>query len=247
MNSSAGSVDSSDALGLIASHAGGSIQSGFMTSWRTIRLQSNLLRYMLVGSRFLFVCPFPPLQVPNFKTPAVAYERDFILQSDRLAKFVRQNQATLTVCAGVLSARMQLTQEHAAIARGNLLVRLRGRTHFRELLWRHNQQKLVCRLRQKNEVLRTIAPPTRRNRNPILIVYGMPELASVEAFGLRIGVHRSHGAMAHFTPLDPTFNHLRGKRSIKIFSRFAFGQFASSQLRDGLTFPRKRRRRCGLV
>ncbi len=86
-----------------------------MTSWRTIRLQSNLLRYMLVGSRFLFVCPFPPLQIPNFKTPAIAYERDFIFQSNRLAKFVRQNKATLTVCAGVLSARMQLTQEHAAI------------------------------------------------------------------------------------------------------------------------------------
>jgi hypothetical protein len=49
----------------------------------------------------------------------------------------------------------------------------------------------------------------------------MPELSSIEAFGLGIGVHWSRGAMAHFTPLDPTFNHLRAKRSIKIFSRFA--------------------------
>src|SRR4029077_3029083 len=223
MKSSAGCMDSSDALELLASHAGGSIQSGFMTSWRTILLQSNLLRYMLVGSRFLFVCPFPPLQVPNFKTPAVAYECDFILQSDRLAKFVRQNKATLTVCAGVLSARMELTQEHAAIARGNLLVRFRGQTHFCKLLWRHDQQKLVCRFRQKNEVLRKIASPTRRDRDPVLLVNGMPKLAGIETFGLGISVHWSRGAMAHFTPLDPTFNHLRAKRSIKIFSRFAFG------------------------
>src|SRR4029077_18233246 len=120
MKSSDGSVGSSDALGLMASHAGGSIQSGFMTSWRTIPLQPNLLCYMLVGSRFLLVCPFPPLQIPNFKTPAIAYERDFIFQSDLLAKFVRQHEATLPVRACMLSARMQLTQEHAAIARGNL-------------------------------------------------------------------------------------------------------------------------------
>ena len=116
---------------------------------------------------------------------------------------------------------MQVTQEHATIARGNLLVRFRDRTHFRELLWRHHQQKLVCRLRQKNEILRTIASPTRWDCNPILLVNGMPELSSIEAFGLGIGVHWSRGVVAHFTPLDPTFNHLRSRRSIKIFSRFA--------------------------
>src|SRR5258708_35714340 len=48
----------------------------------------------------------------------------------------------------------------------------------------------------------------------------MPELSSIEAFGLGIGVHWSRGAIAHFTPLDPTFNHLRRKRSIKIFGSF---------------------------
>src|SRR5256886_15351842 len=105
---------------------------------------------MLVGSRLLLVCPFPALQIPNFKTPAIAYERDFIFQSNFLAKFVRQNEATLPVRGCMLSARMKLTQEHAAIARGNLLVRFRGRTHFRELLLRHDQQKLMCSLRQKN-------------------------------------------------------------------------------------------------
>src|SRR6266566_8236741 len=183
-------------------------------------LQSNLLRYMLVGSRFLFVCPFPALQIPNFKTPTIAHERDFIFQSNFLAKIVRQNEATLPVRACMLSARMQLTQEHAAITRGNLLVRFRGQTHFRELLWRHDQQKLVCRLRQKNEILRTIASPARWDCNPILLVNGMPELSSVEAFWLGIGVHVSHGAIAHFAPLDPTFNHLRRRWSIEIFGSF---------------------------
>src|SRR4029453_14400834 len=174
---------------------------------------------MLVGSCFLFVCLFPALQIPNLKTPTIAYERDFIFQSNFLAKFVRQDEATLPVRGCMLSARMQLTQEDAAIARGNVLVRFRGRTHFRELLWRHDQQKLVCCLRQKNEILRTIAPPARWDGDPILLVDGMPELSGIEAFGLGIGVHWSRGAIAHFTPLDPTFNHLRGKRSIKIFGR----------------------------
>src|SRR4029450_11297757 len=36
---------------------------------------------------------------------------------------------------------------------------------------------------------------------------------------VRVGNRRplSRGAMAHFTPLDTTFNHLYGRRSIKIF------------------------------
>src|SRR5947208_6737473 len=103
MNSSADWVCSSAAFGLIASHAGGSIQSGFMMSWRTIRLQSNLLRYVLVGSHFLFVCLFPALQIPNFKTPAIAYERNFIFKNEFVAKFIRQNDATLTFGACMLS------------------------------------------------------------------------------------------------------------------------------------------------
>jgi hypothetical protein len=45
----------------------------------------------------------------------------------------------------------------------------------------------------------------------------MPELSGIEAFGLGIGIHWLGGAIAHFTPLDSTFNHLRRSRSIKIF------------------------------
>src|SRR5690348_6279312 len=106
-----------------------------MTCWRSMRLQAELLRYMLVGSRFFFVCPFPALQIPNLKTAAIAHQRDFIFQSNSLAKFFRQNETTLAIRGCMLSARMQLTQEHTPIARGNLLIHFRGRTHLRELLW----------------------------------------------------------------------------------------------------------------
>src|SRR5215510_7735929 len=97
MKSSAGCVESSADLGSSASHAGGSVHNGFMTCWRNIQLQSNLLCYMLVSSRFLFVCPFPPLQIPNLETPAIADKRDFVFQSNFLTKVVWQNQATLAV------------------------------------------------------------------------------------------------------------------------------------------------------
>src|SRR3982751_3925337 len=128
----------------------------------------------------------------------------------------------------MLRARMQLRQGPAAIARGILLVCFCHGTHFRELLWRHDQQELMRRLRQKNEIFSPIASPTRWDGNPVLLVDEMPELSSIEAFGLGIGVHWSRGAMAHFTPLDPTFNHLRDRRSIKIFSRFASGSQVES-------------------
>jgi hypothetical protein len=45
----------------------------------------------------------------------------------------------------------------------------------------------------------------------------MPELSGIEAFGWGIGVHSSSGTIVHFAPLDSTFNHLPGRRSIKIF------------------------------
>ena len=74
------------------------------------------------------------------------------------------------------------------------------------------------RLREENEFLGAIAPPARRNRDSIFIIDGMPEFSGIEAFGWGVGVHLSSGAIVHFAPLDPTFNHLTIRRSIKIFS-----------------------------
>src|SRR6266568_6225593 len=118
---------------------------------------------MLVSGRFLLVRSLPALQIPNLKAPPVADESNFTFQSELSTEVFRQNQAPLSVRTRVLRARMQLAQENAAIARRNALVCFRDRTHFRKLLWRHNEKKLMRRLGQKNELLRTIAPPTRGN------------------------------------------------------------------------------------
>src|ERR1043166_2218793 len=171
-------------------------------------LQSNYTCHVLVSRRFLLVRSFPALQIPNLKAAAVSHESNFAFQSERSTKIIRQNQATLSVGAGVLSTRMQLTQKNAAIACGNILVCFRGRTHFRKFLRRHNEQKLMSRLRQKNELHRAITPPARRNRDSIFVIEGMPEFSGIEPFGWGIGVHLSSGAIVHFAPLDPTFNHL---------------------------------------
>jgi hypothetical protein len=144
---------------------------------------------VLVSWRFLLVRSFPPLQIPNLKAAPISHESNFTFQSKLSAKVFRQNQAPLSVRACVLSARMQLAQENAAITRGNALGYFRGRTHLRKLLWRHDEQKLMSRLRQKNEFLRTIAPPSRGNRDSILVIDGMPELSGIETFGWGIGVH----------------------------------------------------------
>src|SRR5215472_7239484 len=112
----------------MASQAGGWLQRGFMTCWPNI-LQPNFLCHVLVRRRFVLVCPFPALQIPNFKTAAVAYESDFIFQSDFLAKILGQDETTLAVRSRMLSPGMQLSQEDAAITRGNLVVHFRVRAH----------------------------------------------------------------------------------------------------------------------
>ena len=66
----------------------------------------------------------------------------------------------------------------------------------------------MSRLRQKDEFFCLAPSPTRRNRDSIFLVDGMPEFAGIKTFGWRIVVHVSSGEFIHFPPLDPTFNHL---------------------------------------
>src|SRR5262249_11753741 len=112
---------------------------------------------------------------------------------------------------------MQMAQKNPAITRGNSLVCFRSRTRSRKLFRRHNQQKLMGRLRQEDEFLGLVPSPTRRNRDAIFLVNGMPELTGIKTFGWRIVVHVSSGEFIHFAPLDTTFNHLPAARSIKNF------------------------------
>jgi len=69
-------------------------------------LQTNFPCYVLVSSRFLFVRLLPALQIPNFKTSAIAHKSDFAFQSKALPKIYRQNEAALAISHCMLSARM---------------------------------------------------------------------------------------------------------------------------------------------
>jgi len=69
------------------------------------------------------------------------------------------------------------------------------------------------RLRQKDEFFCLVPSPTRRNRDSIFLVDGMPELSGIEAFGWRIVVHdrvENSSILLHLTPLLTTFP-LRGQ------------------------------------
>jgi hypothetical protein len=89
---------------------------------------------MLIRGRFLFMRPFPALQIPNLKTPAAADEGNFLFQSDSFAKLFGQNQTALSICGTVLRARVQLPQKNAPIVRGNGFVRFYGRAHRSKFL-----------------------------------------------------------------------------------------------------------------
>src|SRR3954465_8866282 len=69
---------------------------------------------MLIGWRLLFVSAFPLLEVPNFKTPASADERDLALQTELLAQVFRQDKTPLLVRCAMLRARMELAQKDTA-------------------------------------------------------------------------------------------------------------------------------------
>ncbi len=65
-------------------------------------------------SRFLGALPF--LQIPDFKTPASAHERDLAFQAELPAMILGQNETTLFVGAAMLRASMEVAQHNAAIA-----------------------------------------------------------------------------------------------------------------------------------
>src|SRR5205823_15133129 len=102
---------------------------------------------------------------------------------------------------------MQMAQKNSAIPRRNALVYFCRRTHSRKLVWRHDEQKLMSRFRQENELLCRVPTPARRNRHSVFLVDGMPELSGVEALGWRILVHESSGELIDLATPYPTFTH----------------------------------------
>jgi len=60
---------------------------------------------------------FPARQIPNFKTPAPADERDLTFQAKLFANLFRQHETTLPVGYGMLGAGVKLARKNAAVAR----------------------------------------------------------------------------------------------------------------------------------
>jgi hypothetical protein len=147
------------------------------------RLQTDYIRHMLIGGGFLLMRFFPALQIPNFKPAATADQCDFAFQANFFAEFFRQNETALSIGCAMLGARVEVSQEYAAITRGNSGMRFRRRTHAGKLLRRHDQEKLMIRLRKNDELFGTIASPARGNGDAIFVVNGMAELAGEECRG----------------------------------------------------------------
>ena len=135
---------------------------------------------MLVSGGLLFMCAFPALQIPNFKTAAATDQSDLAFQSNFLAKLFRQNETALSIRRAVLRARMQVTQKNPAIARGDSRVRLRRGTHAGKLFRRHDHEKLIRRFRKNDELPGTIVSPARGYGDAIFLVDGMTEFAGEE-------------------------------------------------------------------
>src|SRR5947199_3656338 len=105
----------------------------------------------------------------------------------------------------MLSARVQLPQENAPITRRDCLIYFRSRTRFPKLLRRHNDEKLMSRLGQKDEFFRATTSPARRNSNPIFVVDRVPERFGIQAFGMGNEVHRYCASTILFISPDRSF------------------------------------------
>src|SRR3954464_2944251 len=171
-------------------------------------LQADNVGDVLVRGRFVVVRALPARQVPNLKATAAADEGDLTFEADSFAKFLRQNQSSLAIRRAVLRAGMKLAKENAAIARGNIRVRLDREVHTRKLLRRHDHQKLIVRLRKKDELLGVTTTPARRDGDAIFLVDEMAEFTGVEELGWRRRFHarveENSTILTHFPPLLTT-------------------------------------------
>ena len=161
---------------------------------------------MLISGRLLLVSALSPLQIPNFKTAATADEYDLALQSNFFTKIFRQNEAALLIGCAMLRAGMELPEKNTAIARGNIRVRFGGRAHTRKFFRRHDQEKLIIRLRKKDEFLGGTASPARGNGDSVFFVDEVTKLSGVEALVGRMHLRvEKCSILTHFSPLLTTF------------------------------------------
>ena len=163
---------------------------------------------MLIRRGFLLVGTLPFRQVPDFKTTTPADERHLALQAEFAAHIYGQDETSLPVRAAVLGARMEMAQKNPALFRGNRTVSFGLSAHAIELPVRHDEEKLMLRLGQDDEVLATLSAPARRNRDTVLLVNGVTEFAGEEFLGLRVVVNARaewRAISIHFPQLLTTF------------------------------------------
>jgi hypothetical protein len=103
---------------------------------------------------------------------------------------------------------MEMAQKNPALFRGHRTVIFGLRAHAIELPVRHDEEKLMLRFGQDDEVLATVSAPARWNGNTVLLVNGVTEFAGEEFLGLRVVVHARaewRATSIHFPPLLTTF------------------------------------------
>src|SRR2546423_7833623 len=128
---------------------------------------------MLIRRGFFLVGAFPLRQVPDFKTTPPADQRDLALQAEFAAHVHGQDETSLPVRRAVLGARMEMAQKNPAFLRGNGTVSFGLSAHPIELPVGHDEEKLMLRFGQNDEVLATLSAPARGNRDTVLLVNGV--------------------------------------------------------------------------
>jgi hypothetical protein len=177
---------------------------------------------MLIGRGFLLVSALPFLQIPNLETASVADESHLALQTQLAANVLRENQATLLIGSAMFGAGMELTQKRPAIAGRKRGVRFGLGAHAGELLFRHDEEKRVLRMRQENELFALTPPPAKWYGDPVFLVERMAEFAGEEFLGLRVVFHTPADKSAisiHFPPLLTTFR-TRGQYKLMAVAPF---------------------------
>src|SRR5205823_7774535 len=152
-------------------------------------LKSDHIGDVLVGRGFFLVRPLPFLQVPDLETAAATHERYLAFQAKLATHVFRQDEPALAVGGSVFGARMQMAQKNPAVARGNGRVAFRLGAHADKLFRGHDEEKLLLRFGQNNELFAAVPAPARRDSDPVLVVDGVTELAGKEFLGLRDVVH----------------------------------------------------------
>src|SRR5438105_5024511 len=107
----------------------------------------------------------------------------------------------------MLGPGMQLAQKNAAVAWGDACALFNRNAHTRELLRRHDQEKLVLGVGEQNKLLGLTAAPAGRDGDAVFLIDGVLKFAGVKDRNGSGGLHgpgRIESTSIHFAPLLTT-------------------------------------------